>query len=51
MHGDRLGDAGRTVAALDLDHRLVGDAQPVRRYLGGFPDAAAQARAGRNGPG
>ena len=50
MLADHLGNAGRALAALDLDRNLVRDPERIGGNVLGFHDAeaAAQARAGRH---
>src|SRR4051812_30831182 len=50
VQGDQLGDAGRALAALDLDHEVIVHAQAVRGHVLRFGDSdtATQLRARRN---
>ena len=41
---DHLDDAGRALAALDLDHHAIMHPQTVGRYILGFGDADAAAQ-------
>ena len=49
MQGDQFGDAGRALAAFDLDHEMIVDAQAVRRHVLGFSDGDPAAELGPKG--